>query len=79
MTTMEMVPVDCLKIRQLREERGWTLLQAAAAAKLTSYQHWQKVEAGVRKDPSVSTIQKMADALEVTVDDLLLPLSDDDA
>ena len=65
-------------IRQLRELRELTMQQAADRAGL-SRQGWHLVETGRRTDPSVTTLQRIARALDVEPAELLLPLADDDA
>ncbi|MEM9753663.1 MAG: helix-turn-helix transcriptional regulator [Planctomycetota bacterium] len=75
MTTM--LPIDTAKIRELREAAGLTLAEAASRARMKSHQQWWQVEAGKRPDPSVTTLQRMAHVLGVSMDDLMLPLDDD--
>ncbi|MEM8873823.1 MAG: helix-turn-helix transcriptional regulator [Planctomycetota bacterium] len=78
MTTMPAVPVDRDKIRQLREDLGLTQAEAAKRAGFHGHQQWYAVESGKRSDPSVSTIQRIAAALGVTIDELVTPLDGDE-
>jgi transcriptional regulator with XRE-family HTH domain len=64
------VPVNHAEIRRLREAAGWSIEVAANRAGL-SWHGWQQVESGRRADPSVSTLQKIARALDVGLDDLV--------
>lgn len=78
MTTMPAVPVDRDKIRELREDLGLTQAQAAKRAGFHGHQQWYAVESGKRLDPSVSTIQRIATALGVTIDELVTPFDGDE-
>jgi transcriptional regulator with XRE-family HTH domain len=57
-------------IKRYRAERGYSQEDLARAADIT-YSALSKIEAGYSKDPRVMTVQKIAIALEVTVDELL--------
>ena len=57
-------------IKRYRKERGFSQEDLARAAGIT-YSSLSKIEAGYVPDPRVMTVQKIAIALEVTVDDLL--------
>ncbi len=48
----------------------WTQGTLSQEAKL-AYHTIAKIESGSTKDPRVSTLKKIADALKVTVDDLI--------
>jgi putative transcriptional regulator len=63
------MPVHKEKIRSLRERLGLTVEEAAKSCGLTR-QGWHAVEAGSRI-PRIDTLEKMAKALRVTVNDLL--------
>lgn len=63
------VAIDLDKIRELREARGLSIAQAAESVGLTRF-GWYQVESGRRPDPSFSTMQKIAAALGVTLDEL---------
>ena len=57
-------------IKKYRGERGFSQEDLARAAEIT-YSALSKIEAGYVQDPRVKTVQKIAIALDVTVDDLL--------
>ena len=57
-------------IKRHRRERGLSQEDLARAAGVT-YSALTKIEAGYVQDPRVKTLQRIAIALEVTVDDLL--------
>ena len=58
------------KIARLRKRRGLTLL-ALAKRIGTSEAYVSMLESGVRKNPSLSTVKKLAKALGVTAAELL--------
>lgn len=58
-------------LRQIREEKGWTLEQFAEVAKMNELQIGH-IERGA-SDPKLSTILKLAKALKVRPDELLRP------
>ncbi|MEM7806480.1 MAG: helix-turn-helix transcriptional regulator [Planctomycetota bacterium] len=70
MPMLEEVPVNHARIRQLREDAGLSI-EAAASLGGLSWHGWHQVESGRRRDPSVSTLQKIARALGVGLDDLV--------
>ena len=86
MPMLEMVPLNRKKIRELREARGWSLARAATEAGMGNRQQWEKVEAGRVADPSISTVERIARALGVGIDELMTddtppptpPTTDDD-
>ena len=57
-------------IKRYRGLRGMSQEQLARAAGVT-YSALSKIEAGYSQDPRVKTLQKIARALEVTIDDLM--------
>jgi transcriptional regulator with XRE-family HTH domain len=57
-------------IKRYRKERGFSQEDLARAAGIT-YSALSKIEAGYSQDPRVKTLQKIARALEVTIDDLM--------
>jgi transcriptional regulator with XRE-family HTH domain len=59
------------KLKQWREKKGLTQEGLARKAEI-SYNTVIKLETGGIKDPRVSTIIKIAKALEITMDELLL-------
>lgn len=58
-----------MKIKQLREQKGWTQEALAKRAGL-SWGYIARLEIA-RHDPSLSTLVKLAEALKVTVGELL--------
>lgn len=58
-------------LRKMREARGWTLEAFAEISKMNALQIGH-IERGA-SDPKLSTILKLADALEVRPDELLRP------
>jgi len=58
------------KIRALRERRGLSLRQLAAALEIKSYSHLAEIESGKSK-PSLELLVKIADLFAVTTDQLL--------
>lgn len=71
MPMLDLVPLDRAKIRALREAKGWSLARAAREAGWKHGQQWHQVEFGKVADPSFSTVERMARALGVTVNDLV--------
>ena len=57
-------------LRRLRKARGWTQRQTSGKSGV-SYVVVTKVEQGLTKDPAMSTLIKLADALGVTLDELV--------
>ena len=57
-------------IKRYRVKKGLSQEQLAQTAGAT-YSALSKIEAGYHTDPRVSTLQKIAKALEVTIDDLM--------
>jgi len=58
-----------MKVRQLREQKGWTQETLAERAGL-SWGYIARLEIG-RHDPSLSTLIKLAKALKVTMEELV--------
>jgi transcriptional regulator with XRE-family HTH domain len=63
--------LDRAKITRLREGLNLSMAAAAKLAKMKSAQQWHGVESGSRKNPSIDTVERVAKALGVTVNDLL--------
>jgi transcriptional regulator with XRE-family HTH domain len=59
------------RIKRLREARGWSQSELARQAKLSGPAHVSLLESGARRDPSASTLQRLAKALRVPVAALL--------
>ncbi len=69
---LEKVPLDCEKIKQLRERLG--LSQADAAVKAgfkAGRQYWYNIESGQRINIKIETLERIAAALGVKAKDLL--------
>lgn len=59
-----------IKIKKLREKKGWTQEQLAEKAGLALVTIG-RIEAGMRKNPDLDTRKKIAKALKVPITDLL--------
>lgn len=59
------------KIRQIRQEKGLSVYRVAKDVGLTRDSTLHAIESGASKNPSVYTIKKICDYLEITIDDLL--------
>lgn len=55
---------------RLKNKGDWTQGNLSQEAKL-AYHTIAKIESGSTKDPRISTLKKIADAFEVTVDELI--------
>lgn len=60
------------RIRQLREQRGETQEEFAEHAQI-SYKYYQAIEAGRRMDLRLSTLERLANAHDLEIWQLLLP------
>lgn len=60
------------RIRHLREQRGETQEEFAEHAQI-SYKYYQAIEAGRRMDLRLSTLERLADAHDLEIWELLLP------
>lgn len=65
--------INGVKIRELRREKGYTSMDLARRSKL-SKSYIEELERGDKINPSFSTVEKLADALNVMIDDLRTPL-----
>ena len=63
--------LDLHKMKSLREKLELTMDAAATKAGFSSRQQWYNIESGRRSDVSVSTLEKLAEALGVKAKDLL--------
>jgi transcriptional regulator with XRE-family HTH domain len=57
-------------IRKLRIKKGLAQEKLARLADISTAT-LVKIEAGVAKEPTITTVTKIADALEVSIDDLI--------
>lgn len=58
------------RIKQVRKKVGWSQQKLAEKAGL-SLAVITKIEQGVAKRPSIQTMMKLADALEISLDELV--------
>lgn len=65
--------IDGVTIRELRREKGYTSLDLANRSNL-SKSYIEELERGDKNNPSFLTVEKLADALNVLIDDLRKPL-----
>ncbi|HEX8339528.1 MAG TPA: helix-turn-helix transcriptional regulator [Tepidisphaeraceae bacterium] len=63
--------LDTAKLKQLREKKGLTQQAAADAAGLANRQAWHQIEAGLRANVTVETLNRLAAAVGVKAKDLL--------
>ncbi|MBB6214659.1 transcriptional regulator with XRE-family HTH domain [Anaerosolibacter carboniphilus] len=66
--------INGTKIRELRKEKGYTSLDLALRSNL-SKSYIEELERGDKQNPSFATIEKLADALNVLIDDLRIPVN----
>jgi transcriptional regulator with XRE-family HTH domain len=66
-----MSPIEtvAVKIKKLREKRGWTKRQLAVKAGISYGYLWRLEDA--RQDPTLTVLEKLAKALKVRVTELL--------
>ena len=58
-------------IKKLRKERNLTLRALAKKSDISSFSYIRNIEEGIVKDPSISTVVKLARALEISIDKLV--------
>ena len=58
------------RLKQLRKKAGWSQQKLAEKASL-SYNVITKIEQGVAKRPSIQTMVKLADAFQISIDELI--------
>lgn len=58
------------RLKELRQARGWTQDELAAVSGVTQAQI-SRLEAGVQLDPRASTLERLADAFDMTLDVLV--------
>lgn len=61
-----------LRVRRLREARGWAQAELARRANL-GQAHISLLESGARRNPTADTLQRLAKALGVPIETLLAP------
>lgn len=66
--------IDGMKIRNLRTEKGYTSLDLAVRSNI-SKSYIEEIERGDKINPSFKTVEKLADALNVLIDDLRRPIN----
>lgn len=65
--------INGLKIRELRLKKGYTSRDLANLSNL-SKSYVEELERGDKCNPSFTTVEKLADALNVLIDDLRYPV-----
>ena len=58
------------RLKELRKERNWTQQKLAEKAGL-SFNAITKIEQGAAKHPTLRTLLKLADAFEISLDELV--------
>ncbi len=58
------------KVLALRKKAGWSQQKLAEKAGL-SYNMITKIEQGVAKQPTIQTVMKIADAFDISIDELV--------
>lgn len=58
------------KLKEYRKKKGWSQDKLAKLADVT-HTTLVKIESGVNKNPTIQTLTKLADALEVSIDELV--------
>ena len=58
------------KLKQLRKKAGWSQQKLAEKAGL-SYNVITKIEQGAAKNPNIQTMIKLANAFQISLDDLV--------
>jgi transcriptional regulator with XRE-family HTH domain len=58
------------KLKQLRKKAGWSQQKLAENASL-SYNVITKIEQGVAKNPNIQTMIKLANAFQISLDELV--------
>lgn len=66
-------PIDGQKLRALRTQHGYSVVTLGALANVASVELW-RIEVG-RRQARLVTIEKLATALGIAPNDLLLPAS----
>ena len=63
--------LDIKKIKSLREKKGLSQDQAAAAAGLNDRQAWHRIESGANTNVKLETLERIAAALGVSAKSLI--------
>ena len=71
LTVADELQLDLDAIRRRRESIGMSLDQAATAAGFSTRQQWYLIESGRRANITISTLGRLARALQCSPDDLL--------
>ena len=58
------------KLKEYRKKKDWSQDKLAKLADVT-HTTLVKIESGVNKNPTIQTLTKLADALEVSIDELV--------
>jgi len=58
------------RLKELRKKAGWSQQKLAEKAGL-SYNVITKIEQGAAKNPNIQTMIKLADAFQISIDELL--------
>ena len=58
------------RLKQLRKKAGWSQQKLAEKASL-SYNVITKIEQGAAKNPNIQTMIKLADAFQISIDELV--------
>jgi transcriptional regulator with XRE-family HTH domain len=64
---------DRERMRQLRDAKGWSQTEAGAVAGFTGASQWSDIETGRKKNPTLDTISRIAEALGVDARTLIKP------
>ena len=68
---MSSTMLNCKKMLEFRERKGFSQEQAAAKAGFSGRQQWYLIESDRRSDITLSTLDKIAKALGVSAKELL--------
>jgi transcriptional regulator with XRE-family HTH domain len=60
------------RLRQLRKERGWTQEQAAEQCGI-GYKLYQLYELGIKQNPGLTSLEKLAAGFDLGIHELLTP------
>ncbi len=64
------MPMNLKNLKELRKQKGWTQERLARESNI-SYHTLIKLEQNGIKNPKIETVIKLADALEVSLDELV--------